>query len=109
MALDELRERAEILAKLLVLETRADNMQEEIRELVVQLEGPPRGDSLRGRVHKLENDHAAANAAAAAVEAAKLMEGRSVSWKLRLIVAAGGLIVVVCTIVSTIIALRGGK
>lgn len=44
---------------------------EELRRLRIQLEGPPRDESLRGRLHKLEQAEHAAKAATAALEAAR--------------------------------------
>jgi len=49
-----------------VLEARKD-----ISELVVVIQGPPRDDSIRGRLHRLEDSEATAKAAEAALTMAK--------------------------------------
>ena len=52
------------------LEVRTDDLEEDMREVKRIIDGPPRPDSLRGRLHALESDRAAARAAEAAVSAA---------------------------------------
>lgn len=52
------------------LETRTDDLEEDMREVKRVIDGPPRNDSIRGRLHILESDRAAATAAEAAVTAA---------------------------------------
>lgn len=59
--------------RLAVLEERVREMQDDMREVRVAISGPPREDSIRGRLHKLEDDSAAANAAKAALEAAQAL------------------------------------
>lgn len=53
------------------LEERADALQEDVRELRLDVHGPLQGRSVRERIHKLETNDAAAMAAAAALDAAK--------------------------------------
>ena len=60
-------------ARLAVLEQRVLSAEADIRDLWVAIQGPPRDDSIRGRLHVLEQAEAAANAATAAVEAVKLV------------------------------------
>ena len=55
-------------------DTRGD-----IGKLEAALHGPPSESSIRGRLHKLENDEHASRAALAAVEAVKLAQRRTFS------------------------------
>lgn len=61
-----------------VIETRGEvrEARADIQELTVLISGPPRDDSLRGRLHKLEDSEATAKAAEAALTAAKAMYER---------------------------------
>ena len=63
-----------IESRLAVCEQRIKEAEEDIRMLHIMLEGPPRDESVRGRLHRLEANNAAANAATAAVEAVKLVK-----------------------------------
>ena len=65
---------ADEMARLAVLERRIQDAEDDIRNIWVNIQGPPRDDSLRGRLHILEQNNAAANAATAAVEAVKLVQ-----------------------------------
>jgi CRISPR/Cas system CSM-associated protein Csm2 small subunit len=62
---------ADFRAKLAVLEERSHDMQTDIRELYEMIQSGP--NSIRTRLHKMEADRAAADAATAAVEAVKLV------------------------------------
>jgi len=53
------------------LEQRVTNHGREIDALRLRIDGPPRNESLSGRIHSLENDRAAANAAHAALQVAE--------------------------------------
>lgn len=55
------------------LEARADSHEADLRELYRDIHGPPRDESIRGRLHILENDTAAARAAHAALETAQAL------------------------------------
>lgn len=50
------------------VEQRVTNHGEELDSLKQRLDGPPREDSLSGRIHRLESDAVAATAAKAALE-----------------------------------------
>lgn len=58
---------------LIRLEERMRTLDESIVELTGLISGPPYDRSVRARLHKLENDAAAANAATAAIAATKMM------------------------------------
>ena len=64
---------ADEAARLAVVEQRIKEAEEDIRMFRQQLDGPPRDESIRGRLHMLETSDNAAKAAAAAVEAVKLV------------------------------------
>jgi hypothetical protein len=68
MSTDDIRER---LARVEVMIAAANA---DIAMLHADIHGPPRDSSVRGRLHVLEQGNAAANAAAAAVEAVKLVQ-----------------------------------
>jgi hypothetical protein len=62
---------AEVRARIAVLENRVSDMQADIKDIYDLIQGGP--NSMRTRLHKLEADRAAADAATAAVEAVKLV------------------------------------
>lgn len=53
------------------LEARYEALEADVRQILRDIHGPPREESLRGRIHILENDTAAAKAAHAALETAQ--------------------------------------
>jgi hypothetical protein len=61
----------DLAAQLARLDQRVTGHGEEIDALRLRIDGPPRNDSLSGRIHSLENDRAAANAAHAALKVAE--------------------------------------
>lgn len=65
---------ADEIARIAVCEQRISEAEEDIRKVYTLLEGPPRDESIRGRLHVLETSQAAAKAATAAVEAVKLVQ-----------------------------------
>lgn len=85
------------------LEEQMKGMREDMAELRRSLEGPPRDESIRGRLHVLETNDAAAVAARAALEAARAAQGQSWTRKERvgLFIFAG--IGAVGTIVSGVV------
>jgi hypothetical protein len=64
---------ADQAARLAVCEQRIKEAEEDIRMLHQAMEGPPRDQSIRGRLHMLENSNAAALAGQAAVNAARML------------------------------------
>ena len=70
-------EREQILERLVRLEEGQKDMKEDLTAIRAQIEGPPREESLRGRVHRLESSDAAARAAQAAIIAAKGIQDRA--------------------------------
>lgn len=64
---------SEIGERLAALEQEVKGMRRDIGELDRALNGPPRDESFRGRLHALESSDNAARAAAAAVDAVKVM------------------------------------
>lgn len=48
-----------------------DNLRREVAELERQFDGPPRADSIRTRMHRLESDASSARFAQAALERAR--------------------------------------
>lgn len=93
-------EREVIEARVELRELRAD-----IAEIKMALEGPPRDQSIRGRLHVLETSDAAAKAAEAALATARALHAergdRGFSRKERIAAAATGLGLLVCSIVTT--------
>ena len=89
------------------LEERVSGLAHDVSELHEVIHGPPYERSLRGRVHELETDRAAAKAAQAAVEAAKLVHAqaseRRFTKKEKLIALAFTFAIAVCTIVTTVV------
>lgn len=87
-------EREEILERLVRLEEGQKDMKDDLRAIRTQIEGPPREDSLRGRLHKLEGSEAAAKAAEAALKAVTAMRlqagDRRFSRRDKLVTAAVG-------------------
>lgn len=62
---------SEILERLVRLEEGQEDLKDDVRAIRVQMEGPPRDESIRGRLHKIETSEATANAAKAALAAAE--------------------------------------
>lgn len=62
-----------------LVETRSDvkEARADIHEILVTIQGPPREESLRGRLHRVEDNQSAAKAAEAALTAAKSFYERS--------------------------------
>lgn len=93
------------------LEVRVDGLEDSIRRMRTRIEGPPREESLSGRVHKLENDASAARAAAAAIRGAEMLreqhDDRSFSRKERLLALALALVIVICTVATTVVVFSG--
>lgn len=69
------------------------NLRNDLAELEVEVHGPPREHSLRGRVHTLEQSDAAARAAQAALEAARAVQDRTWSGRRQVIAFTVGLCV----------------
>lgn len=88
-------------ARLAVCEQRITEAEEDIRKVYTILEGPPRDESIRGRLHLLETSQAAAHAATAAVEAVKLVSRQRFTRGEKLI----GLVFSVCFLVLQTISL----
>lgn len=59
------------------IEEQLSSFAKDHRAILVTLQGPPRADSIRGRLHKLEDDRAAASAAESALAAARLINEQS--------------------------------
>lgn len=95
-------ERVEILTARVTDE--GATIRQMLAELRHQLEGPPRGDSIRGRLHVLENDTAAARAATAALEAARAVQAGAFTRKERIVVAVLALITTCTSIVGALAA-----
>lgn len=57
----------------------------EIAEIQREIAGPPRQESLRGRLHRLETADAAAKAATAALEAARAVQSRTFSRREKIV------------------------
>ena len=67
--------------RLAVCEQRIKDAEKDIAALFVMMQGPPRDESVRGRLHMLEQNNAAANAATAAVEAVKLVQSSAANQR----------------------------
>lgn len=91
--------------RLRALETLVIGLQADMRDLTVLIEGPPREDSLRGRLHRLESNEAAAHAAAAALEAARAMREHAFSRGQKLIALVFAVVTTGCTVLTTIAVL----
>lgn len=64
---------SELGERLARLEEQMSELRDDVRAIDRVLNGPPRDDSFRGRLHKLETSDAAARAAEAAIKAATVM------------------------------------
>lgn len=72
----------------------------DIADLAVLIQGPPRDDSIRGRLHKLEDSEATAKAANAALTAAKAMYEHSSDKRFSKREKIGGVLVATALLVS---------
>ncbi len=103
MSSDDLRERVARL-EVMLGETNAD-----VAQLHAAVHGPPRIESVRGRLHLLENNNAAANAATAAIDAMKMMQEQTVTRRFTRAQIVIGLLfaglVAGCSITSTALAI----
>lgn len=77
-------------------------MREDLAELGKAINGPPRAESLRGRVHVLETSDAAAKAAAAAVEAVKVMRRDGWSSFQKILVTGAAMVAAATSIYSVV-------
>jgi len=91
--------------RLAVLEERLKDVQTDVRDLVVVIQGPPREESIRGRLHRLESADAAANAAAAALATARELHARALTRMQKIVLASMAVIGTVCTVITTIVTL----
>lgn len=91
--------------RLRALETLVVGLQADMVELSRVIEGPPREDSLRGRLHRLESNEAAAHAAAAALEAARALRDHTFSRGQKLIALMFGLVTTSCAVITVITVL----
>lgn len=64
---------SELGERLAALETEVKGMRDDLIVIERRINGPPRSESLSGRVHALESSDAAAKAATAALDAVKVM------------------------------------
>lgn len=87
------------------VEEQVRQMKNEIAELNRALNGP-NGSSLRARVHKLENDSAAASAAHAALAAFQQMRGQTWTRKERLGLFLFAGVGAVGTIISVVVLVQ---
>lgn len=65
--------------RIAALEATLVGILSDVAELQRELAGPPRQDSIRGRLHRLESSDAAAKAAEAALVAARAVQGQTFS------------------------------
>lgn len=95
--IDRFEERvSKIEQKVTETNTQLHEARRDIQDILVTIQGPPRTESIRGRIHRLENSEAAAKAAQAALEAVQAVRedttDRRLSRaekKLGLLIAAG--------------------
>ena len=85
-----------------------DNVRALVREVGGFHEGNGAHVSLRTRMHKIEGDQAAANAAKAALDAAQAMRRNEFTWKSKLVLLAFAAMGAAGTVVSTYVAITGG-
>lgn len=85
----------EVGERIVRVEEQLRNLQGDVEALDRQISGPPREESIRGRLHKLENADAAARAATAALAAAKAVQRQGWSQRERVglfVIAAAGVV-----------------
>lgn len=83
---------SELGERMAALETEVRGMRDDLIVIERSINGPPRSESLRGRIHALESSDAAANAAAAALEAVKVMRRDGWSAFQKLLVTGAALV-----------------
>lgn len=67
-------------------------LREDVAAIERALNGPPRDESFRGRLHKLENSDAAARAAASALDAARAIRADTWSTFQKLLVTGAAIV-----------------
>lgn len=88
--------------RLAAVEQRVEDLRSDIRVVQRTIEGPPREESIRGRLHKLESNDIAAQAATAALETARTLRDRSLSRSEKIVVALFTGVITICTVVTTV-------
>lgn len=88
--------------RLAAVEQRVEDLRSDIRVMQRTIEGPPREESIRGRLHKLESSDVAAQAASAALETARSIRDRALSRSEKIIVACFTGVITICTVVTTV-------
>ena len=92
MAADEARQTRQE-ERLVRVEEKVNVLHDDLLEVKLAINGPPREESVRGRLHRLESNEAAAKAAEAALTAARaLHDERSEKKFTKLDKVIGGLI-----------------
>lgn len=77
-------------------------LREDVHAIGRDLHGPPREDSLRGRIHKLENNDASTRAATAALETARELRRTNWTWWQKTVAFLVGLLVALDPILNLI-------
>jgi hypothetical protein len=83
----------------------AESIREDYRAMHEQLHGPPWERSIRGRLHQLETNDAAAVAARAALEAATAVRGRTFGRREKIVGLALGVVGTGCAVGAFVLAL----
>lgn len=97
----------EVVERLARLEVNMSDLKQDVAQILVQIQGPPREDSLRGRIHKVESSTAAAKAAEAALTIARDIHAQNNERRLgtgtKLVAAGCALLTVLCTVTTTVL------
>lgn len=87
------------------LEAEVRGLREAVTTLHVRIEGPPRKDSISGRMHTLESSEAAAKAAEAALVAAHAVSSQSFSRRQKIAGLVLGLLTTGAAVGAFVLAL----
>lgn len=93
---------SELGERMAALETEVKGMREDLAVIERSINGPPRDESIRGRLHLLETSDAAAKAATAAIEAVKVMRRDSWSSFQKALVTGAALVAAATSIYSVV-------
>lgn len=85
------------------IEGRLVRLEEDMRDVAIALNGPPRAESVRGRLHLLESSELGAKAAEAALGMARELHDRRLTKWEKLAAIGFGFIFACSSVVTTVI------
>lgn len=91
--------------RIAVLETRLQGLAKDVQAMHQEIHGPPRNESIRGRLHYLEDSERAVKLAQATLETAKSVQARTWSRRRQLVVFSVGLVTAAAAVGGFVLAL----